>query len=344
MTVRLMTGADVPRWDAHAMASSRAACYHLAGWKNVIEHSFGHETYYLLSESPRGEIDGLLPLVYLSSWLFGSFLVSLPFFNYGGICADSPAVGEQLLSEAVAIAGRLHASHIELRQTEAMKNGLAAKTHKVCMILPLPGNPDELWQSFPAKLRSQVRRPQREGMRAEVGGEEELDGFYEVFSRNMRDLGTPVYPKSFFRNILRQFPDAARIVTVYAGRARPVASGFLVGFKGRLEIPWASSLREFNHLSPNMLLYWRALQFGCEQGYGQFDFGRSTPGEGTYRFKAQWGAEPLQLHWHYWVRGGKPLPELNPKNPRYRTAIAIWTRLPVALTRLIGPPLVKNLP
>jgi hypothetical protein len=114
--------------------------------------------------------------------------------------------------------------------------------------------------------------------------------------------------------------------------------------KDRLEIPWASSLREHNFCSPNMLLYWSALEFACDRGDRVFDFGRSTPGEGTYRFKEQWGAKPVPLYWHYWLRDGGALPELNPGNPKYRIAINLWKRLPVGLTRLIGPPIVKNLP
>ena len=93
-----------------------------------------------------------------------------------------------------------------------------------------------------------------------------------------------------------------------------------------------------------MFLYWSALELTCERGYRLFDFGRSTPGEGTYRFKEQWGAKPVQLYWHYWMKKDGPIPELNPKNPKYRMAIKIWKKLPVGLTRLIGPEIVKNLP
>ena len=124
----------------------------------------------------------------------------------------------------------------------------------------------------------------------------------------------------------------------------PVASGFLIGFKKRLEIPWASSLKEYNKLSPNMLLYWSVLKFAIENGYKQFDFGRSSIESGTYRFKEQWGAKPIQLYWYYWLSNGGKLPELNPHNPKYQTAINIWKRLPLSVTKIIGPRIVKNLP
>ena len=344
MEIRLFRKEDQEQWDRYIAQSNTSTCYHLIGWKKVIEKSFGHKTYYFLAEDAKKEIKGILPLVQLKSVLFGNFMISLPYFNYGGICADSDEIEHRLLDSAVALAKRENVSHLELRHMHDKGGDLPVKTNKVSMILGLRERPTELWESFSAKLRNQIRRPLREHMYAKVGREEELNSFYTVFSQNMRDLGTPVYSKKFFENILRSFPEKTSICTVYTAAGRPVAAGFLVGFKERLEIPWASSLRAYNHHSPNMLLYWNALQFGCDKGYAVFDFGRSTQGEGTYKFKEQWGAKPVQLYWHYWLRNGGPLPQLNPKNPKYRAAISIWKRLPVSLTKLIGPSLVRNLP
>ncbi len=343
MSIRLLSEKDHERWDAYVTGSG-ASAYHQVGWKNIIEKGFGHKTYYLMSEGGRGEINGILPLVQLKSVLFGNFMISLPYFNYGGIFSEGREIGCRLLDEAIDIAKRENAEHIELRHTYRMDNGFPVKTAKVSMCLKLPANADDLWKSFTSKLRSQIRRPVREGMYPRLGKEEELDNFYASFSLNMRDLGTPVYSKEFFRSILREFPETTNICTVYTKNGRPVASGFLVGFKDKLEIPWASSLRRYNRYSPNMLLYWSSLKFACENNFTVFDFGRSTPGEGTYRFKEQWGARPIQLYWQYWLRGAKGLPELNPKNPRYKIAIIIWKKLPVGLTKLIGPLIVKNLP
>ncbi|MBT6276453.1 MAG: GNAT family N-acetyltransferase, partial [Chromatiales bacterium] len=141
----------------------------------------------------------------------------------------------------------------------------------------------------------------------------------------------------------RTFPDTTRLIIIEIG-GRPAAAGFIVRSGSRLEIPWASSLRDFNHLSVNMMLYWEVLSFAIHSGCDTFDFGRSSKGSGPYRFKRQWGALERQLHWHYWVRDGADMPGLTPDNPRYRAAIQVWQKLPVFLTRIIGPPLVKNLP
>jgi serine/alanine adding enzyme len=342
--VRSFQDADAAQWDAYVRSSPAGNCYQLVGWKRVIEQSFGHKTYYRICENDDRKITGIIPIVHLKSWLFGSFMVSLPYFNYGGICADEEESYELLLSEAKTLAARERARHIEFREHRLIQNGLQSKESKVAMVRPLPESVEGLWKSLGSKLRSQVKRPEREGIYARLGREELVDQFYAVFSENMRDLGTPVYAKAFFENILREFPATSWICVVYTKEARPIAAGFLVGFKHALEIPWASSLRAYNHHAPNMFLYWMCLKFACESGYKYFDFGRSTPHEGTYRFKQQWGAEPSPLYWYYWTIQGGPLPQLNPHNPKFMMAINIWKKLPLSITRLIGPAVVKNLP
>jgi FemAB-related protein (PEP-CTERM system-associated) len=337
-----VTAADAQRWDDFVNASPSSTLYHLYGWRRVVEQTFGHRTYYWCAVSGP-HVTGVLPLVRLKSWMFGDMVIALPYFNYGGICADDAASRDALLRAGIALTRDVHADFLEVRETEDWGEGLPRKTSKVSMRLPLTRTKDELWKGLGAKLRNQVQRPGKEGMTAAIGREERLDDFYDVFAANMRDLGTPVYPKAFFRNILRQFPDRTWIATVTAGR-RTVAAGFLAGFKDRLEIPWASSLRAFNRFSPNMLLYWRSLEFACERGYRVFDFGRSSPGESTYRFKEQWGARPHQLYWYYWLPDGGEMPQVNPKNPKYRAAIKVWQNLPLSLTRYLGPGIVKYLP
>jgi FemAB-related protein (PEP-CTERM system-associated) len=286
MSLTFSTSLDSQSWDKFAAAAPNASLYHLHGWKDVIERTFGHPTFYLAAVD-SGRVSGVLPLVQLKSRLFGNLLVSLPYFNYGGICAESADVRDALFREAVTLAERQDVDSLELRHDDRWREELPTKAHKVSMRLELPTSIDALWKALGAKLRNQVQKPRKAGVTITVGRAELLDSFYEVFSANMRDLGTPVYAKAFFRNILERFPDQTWIVTAYLDQ-RPVAAGFLTGFKDRLEIPWASSLRTVNSIGANMLLYWSCLEFAVQHGYRVFDFGRSTPGEGTYRFKEQW--------------------------------------------------------
>jgi len=233
---------------------------------------------------------------------------------------------------------------LELRHCSSISGNLVEKSHKVTFFLDLPDSEDVLLKSFKAKVRSQIKRPLREDMYAKSGGLELLDNYYKIFSYNMRDLGTPVYSKKFFKSILQNLPDNSKIIIVYSKHKVPVASAFLLMHRDTVEIPWASSLREYNKFSPNMLLYWEVLKFCINNGYKKFDFGRCSPDTGTHRFKKQWGGVEKQLYWHYFLNQKDKLPDLNPNNPRYNLLIKIWQKLPVFATNFIGPHLIKNIP
>lgn len=337
------SAADSNLWDAYVASVPGASSAHQMGWLRVIKRVFGHETYALAVEGADAALCGILPLVFLKSRLFGTFLVSMPFLNYGGVLADGSEEERLLLAEAAQLRERLGAAHVELRHAETVVEGLPCRTHKVSMLLPLCDSEDAQWAKLNAKVRNQVRKAQKSGLTATVGNQALLDGFYTVFARNMRDLGTPVYSKSFFARILEEFPASSRIIMVELD-GKPVAAGLVMWQHGRLEVPWASSLREYNSSCPNNLLYWEAIRFAVGLGQAVLDFGRSTPGGGTYKFKAQWGAAPVQLHWQYMLKSGDSIPDITPTNPRYQAAIAVWKRLPVPVTNVIGPLLVRSIP
>jgi len=341
ITVSLLNNED-PQWNQYVDNNTACSIYHRYEWKQVIEDTFGHQTYYFIARNPQNEIVGLLPLIRLKSILFGDFLVSMPYFNYGGAIADHPEIEQQMMAAANTLAEKLQVQHIEYRDDISRAN-LPVQTNKVNMILALPTDEDGLWQNFTPKLRAQIKRPQRENPEVSMGKDELLEDFYNVFAHNMRDLGTPVYARSFFKNILTAFPLHSHILVI-RWQGQPVAAAFLIGHNDTLEIPWASTLRKVNHLSMNMLMYWEVLRFAIKKNYKYFDFGRSSKDAGTYRFKQQWGALPRALYWHYWLPSNSELPSLNPSNPKFAVMIYVWKRLPIFITRWIGPLLVKNLP
>lgn len=343
MSVRVEQFQGDPReWDAFVAAAPGASGYHGYAWRGVLEQSFGHPSYYLAARE-QGALSGVLPLVHMKSMLFGNFLVSLPFVTYGGLLSRSETSGHALLQAAEELRTKLGARHVELRHTGECELELPAKRHKVAMVLPLSGDEDQMWGSVGVKARNQVRKAQKSGLEPVWGGAELLDDFYAVFVRNMRDLGTPVYARSFFATVLAGLPEQTRIVVIRTN-GQPTAAGLLFWHGETLEIPWASSIRDYNPLCPNNLMYWEAIRHGLSVGLKRFDLGRSTPGAGTYKFKEQWGAKPEPLAWHYILPQGESLPDLTNQNPKFSLAIEAWRRLPLPMTRLIGPSIVRCIP
>jgi serine/alanine adding enzyme len=340
--VQAMQASDAADWDDFVQASPNASLYHLSAWQQVCAEAFGHYCPYLIARQGQA-IVGVLPLVQLNSWLFGNFLVSMPFFNYGGVLCNSEPARDALLAAAVALARERGSTHLELRDWSALP-GWPERTDKITMKLDLPSSAKLLWQALGSKLRAQIKKAQSHGFTFETGGIELLDDFYNVFAHNMRDLGTPVYDRLFFRVLIEAGVGSPKVVVGRDSRGAPVSVALLLRHKCEMEIPWASTLRRVNRQSANMALYWHVLSYACEEQCERFDFGRCTEGSATHRFKKQWGAQPVQLRWHYWMSEGGEPPRLNPDNPKFRLAVAVWKRLPVWLTRLIGPPVVKYLP
>ena len=352
--VKQMLGNDSFLWDKYVHSHSNATLYHLFSWKTVIEKSYNHKTYYLaaLKNGSDQAITGILPLTHLKHFVFGNSLISIPFFDMGGILADNEETEQALLSKAIKLAQTLHVDNIELRHTYSHP-GIAKfnfpgsitgteKTQKVRMLLELPESSETLMKSFKSKLRSQIKKPIKEGLHSKIGGKELLDDFYKVFLINMRDLGSPVHSKNLIQNVLEQFNKYTRIVIVHKDN-KPYAASIISGFKDTLENPWSSSLRKYSRLSPNMLLYWVMLEYACDNGYKYFDFGRSTPNEGTYKFKKQWGAIPQPLHWYDISLAGKPAVEKETEKSKFNKAIQYWQKLPVPVSGILGPMIRKHI-
>jgi FemAB-related protein (PEP-CTERM system-associated) len=328
-------------WMSYVAQQSRATGYHEWAWRGVFARAFGCESIYLAARR-GGRIVGVLPTVFLDSWLFGRALISLPYVNYGGVLADDPATERALFDRALDTARRKRCRHVELRHVERHFDDLPCKRHKVTMLLPLQASA-AMWDALDRKVRNQVRKAQKSELTHAAGGRELLDAFYAVFARNMRDLGTPVYGRRFFEQMLAAFPDRARIHVVSL-KATPVAAGLTFQTRATVEIPWASSIRDFNALCPNHLLYWSILADAGERGCATFDFGRSTPNEGTYKFKEQWGAQAVPLHWEYGLVDRATLPDTGPTNPKFQLAVSAWKKLPLAVATRVGPFIVRAIP
>ena len=335
---------DIEAWDGFVDNHEKGTLYHKAAWASLIQTSLGQTPRYLKATDTEGKIVGVLPLIQLKSLIFGNFLVSMPYFNYGGVLANSDEIATLLVNASTQLADKLDVSHVQYRcSLPCMSKSFPVATHKVNMVLDLPDSQEALGSAIGAKRRSQIKRPIREGVTHKIGGKELLNDFYDVFCINMRDLGTPVYSKKLFKNIFETFPENTKICVVY-WEGKPVSTGFLMHYKDKLEIPWASTVRYANRISVNMYLYWQILSYAIEQGFKQFDFGRSTVDAGTYKFKKQWGAQPQPCYWYHYVPEGKALPDLSPDNESFGLAIKIWQKLPISITKAIGPHIVKAIP
>ncbi len=328
---------DPAAWDAYVSVHPLGVYAHLHGWIETLASTYELRPFRLALAS-GGRISGLVPLVLFAPPGKERRLISLPYTDAAGIIADDADVAVDLLQAALGLAADLGAEHLELRQAGDVffrphepDSAITHRPHsfKTGLVRDLPPSSAELWTGLDAKVRNQVRKARKSGCRAETGGIELLDRFYRVFSENMRDLGSPVHAFTLFQTMAASLAGRIFLVSM-AGEA---AAGAIVFEKGAtLFNPWASSLRRFRPQCPNMLLYWTMLAFGADGGYRRFDFGRSTPGASTCRFKLQWGAEMEPLVWHVFSRRGSHW------DPRQESLVdAAWKSRDLHASRRQGP-------
>lgn len=329
-------------WDEYVMHHEQGSFYHLFGWKRVNEVAFGHQTFYLAAID-HGKIRGVFPLVYLKTQLFGNILCSLPFVNYGGPCSDDAEIDRLLLDEARTLVERHGIKYLEIRGLRKLGGDLPTSEHKVSVTILLDPNPDTLWNAFKTGHRNNIRRAYKRGLTVRSGGIELLDTFYNILSVSWRNLGTPLYQKSYFECLMKTFPSQTKIF-VLDHHGVPVSSALNGHFRGVVEGMWLGALPEAREVEAGYVLYWEMIKDACERGYHLYHLGRSTVDSGGEAFKKKWNAFSTQLHWQYFVRNGGPIPRLNVDNPKYRLAINVWRKLPLQIVKVLGPLVAKGIP
>jgi FemAB-related protein (PEP-CTERM system-associated) len=334
MDVTTLTDIPTDAWRRAVGGAAQAQLGHAAEWRSIINRAYGHAPLYLAASDGDDPV-GVLPAFVVRRPLFGTVVTSMPFLDSGGPCSPTQAVDALLVEELIVLARQRRARLVELRCSRRLAIDAEPLESKVNMTLKLEP-PDALWRRFDKGVRNQIRKAERAGLTVERGGPADLAVFYDVFVERMRDLGSPVHAFEFLRQVIEAFGSHARVMLVRLGR---VAIGGLVAlaFKDRLVVPWSTCSKEYFALCPNMLLYWETIKAAAADGFGRFEFGRSTRDSGTYRFKRQWGAQEEPLFW-YRIPIGAAVPASDSTHHGDTELLtSMWRHLPLAITRQIGP-------
>jgi FemAB-related protein (PEP-CTERM system-associated) len=311
-------------WDTYLSQKDQSLFSHLYDWGETLASVYHLKIFRLAAREGKkhNKIVGILPLVFFPAPGLESRLISLPYSDAAGIIADNDPTQKQLVLAGLTLAKDLGAVHLELRQSGDLAvpkakppvihtpNRFKIGLNRSLSGYSLPGyslsdDGETLWKAVGAKIRNQVRKARKSGGRVIVGGSELLGQFYAVFSVNMRDLGSPVHDRMLFDRLAHHLPKRLKILIVKI-KDKPVAAAMVFSHNRTLFNPWASSLRRYRPMCPNMLLYWRMLAYGLETGCLRFDFGRSSPHTSTHTFKRQWGAKSQPLTWHVFSRTSHP--------------------------------------
>jgi FemAB-related protein (PEP-CTERM system-associated) len=343
MDIKRFNDSDRERWDHFVNAHPAGTFFHRIGWKNILEQTFDFHPAYLYAEE-KGEIRGIFPLFPIKGLFAPRCLISTPFAVYGGILVENDLAKKLLLESARAVAQNERADYIELKSIRPGFDHLPIKDLYVTFLQTLHADPEENLNLIPRKTRRMVRVGIKTGLETEIT-RDEIETFYDIYARSLKNLGTPVFPKQLFVNIRKELPEESFILYVrYQGKR--VAGVLTFIYKDCLMPYYGGSDREYNHLAVNNFMYWKLMEYGCLNGFKTFDFGRSKKwgGSGSYEFKRHWGMEEINLAYQYDLLKGSELPNISPTNAKFKLFINTWKKLPLAVTKVIGPRLVKYFP
>ena len=341
MDVRALTTETVD-WDAFVRSTPGGTPFHLMAWKRAVENTFGHRAHYLMALRGGG-LEGVLPLFEVRGLLGGRGLVSIPYAVYGGICAPAESARGALLAAARELATQTGAQYVELRHRASQQiGGLPTKSLYVTFARPISASDEENLNGIPRKQRRMTRQGAKHGLRSEVGLRH-LDAFWHVYAHSVHALGSPVFPRRLFHAIAQEFGKECELLTVW--KDQQMVSGVLSLFYEDHVLPYyGGALHDALQYSVNDFMYWELMCHAARAGCRTFDFGRSREGTGAYNFKRHWGFEPVPLPYQYVLADGGSIPNLSPSNPKMHIAVQAWKRLPLPVTKVVGPRLTRYLP
>jgi FemAB-related protein (PEP-CTERM system-associated) len=332
----------VSEWDSFVLAHRNGSFFHQTAWKRVMERTYRYRPYYFYAER-EGQITGIAPVFLVSSYLTGRCMISLPFAVYGGICASDEQTERCLLRQLEEVARREGVEYLELRNRNG---GLRPAYHAIpryaTFTMPLVADPQILYQAFPKDIRYMIRKGEKAGLSVRHGLEQ-LESFYRLMTLNLRRLGTPAFPRSLFENLIQEYPKQIDLAVVYSG-SKPVAGGMTFLFRDSAQPYYVGSEEEAKITGANNFLWWQMIKHAAEAGRSEFDFGRSKNDSGNYAFKKKWNPCIQPLDYQLRLVRRKSIPNFSPTNPKFKIASNLWRRLPLGLTRVLGPRLVRCFP
>ncbi len=339
LQIRKLDAATVPRWDAFVMACPEATFFHRAGWAEVLRQGLGHQAHFLYAERD-GALCGVLPLGHIRSRLFGNNLISNPFCVLGGAVGDADAC-TALEQAAVDLAHSLQVDTLELRHAQPRHPDWPAKRELYVQFRKtIDPDPEVNLKAIPRKQRAMVRKGIDAGLQGEI--DPGIDRLFAAYSESVRNLGTPVFPRRYFATLQAVFGPDCEVLTI-THQGQTVASVMSFYFRDEVLPYYGGGTALARDLKGNDFMYWDLLRRSCERGIRVFDYGRSKVGTGSWSFKKNWGFTPEPLHYEFHLVKADRLPDVNPLNPKYRLFIEAWKRLPLPVSRFLGPLLARNL-
>lgn len=342
VTVRQFGAAMASAWDSFVQAQPTGTPFHSTAWMRALEKSFGYEPRSLVAER-GGEITGVLPLFFISNWIVGRCLMSTPFADYGGTCAEDQESSDALIEHAKQMARTENVNFLELRHRKCeLRREFSHRSLYVGFTASLTSDPEAMLKRLPRDTRYMLRKAEKANLELR-SGLEQLPGFYRLFAANWRRLGTPVFSPRWLETLAEEFHDSIDLKLAYH-QGRPVAGVLSLTFRDTLFPHYAGACPDAGRLAVNNFIYWELMKDAAGKGLRRFDFGRSKRGTGAYQFKSSWNMQVDTLDYQVFLVRQKDEPNFSPTNPKFEMATRLWSLMPLNATTWLGPKVVRWFP
>ncbi|HTP67873.1 MAG TPA: FemAB family XrtA/PEP-CTERM system-associated protein [Dongiaceae bacterium] len=342
ITTHAYTPQNELEWDTYVLGRADGSPFHQAAWKRAIEKTFGFRPLYVFAKR-NDRITGIAPVFLISNWMTGRCLISNPFAVYGGILADDQETESRLIAELQGLGQEQRVQYLELRSRRSQSRpNFHRNSRYSTFTLPLCGDAIATYNALPKDIRYMIRKAEKAGLRVRHGLEQ-FSSFYHLMTINLRRLGTPAFPQRWFKNLLEEFRGQVTLTVVYEG-GTALAAGLSFLFRDWMQPYYIGSLDAAKKVGANNFLWWELIKLATERGCTRFDFGRSKNESGNFDFKKKWNPtiEPLEYQVRLFQR--KDVPNFSPANPKFQMATDLWKQMPLSLTRIVGPRVIRWFP
>ena len=290
---------------------------------HLLSNTFGYKPELLLVYSDKVLI-GFIPLSILHNKA-----ISMPHFSYGGYCGISH-LKQSHMEKIIKSLSMKYSGGFMIREFKPYSKHIF--NEKVAYHLKLEKSSDDQFSTLNKKLRSQIRKAIKNGITVAPGN---LEDFYAIYTENMHyKHGSPQLSHEFFNNLLHSYSSGEVKIFIAKFNEKVIGSCLMVGFHDFIEVCWAATSVKYNHLSPNMLLYWTMISYAVDHEYRIFSFGRTNRDSGSQRFKKQWGAVEIPLVW-------SSNKALDLSYSKFKFLTKIWRLTPSMVTNFLSPIITK---
>jgi len=350
-TIELLTEKDEQKWQKFVHNSKEGTICHLLEWRDVLRGTYNYRPFYLIAKD-NGTVKGILPLFRVKSFITGNRLVSLPFSSIAGPIATSEEAMRKLIGFAEKKITDLGYNYLELKLQHTLpenlvkESGMILDTSCASFLLELTNDPKDIWTKL---HKNSIRRAVNKAIRTSITVRtadtiEDMLSFYNLNIFTRKKHGSPPQSLEFFKSMWwnlngKEFMKLS--LAEYDGKV--IAGIILFTFGDTIWYAYGASDDKYLKYRPNNLLLWRAIEWGCINGYKYFDFGRVSPdNRGLMDFKSRWGTQKYKLSYYYYPK----MPVLISRNRtslKYRLMSNFWRKTPVPVSKFLGPHLLKQI-